>query len=56
MLVVNDQYSSPVADPIAVGIKRVVGDQIKVSFEIVDDIPCTNNGKYPFIVSRVRPK
>ena len=53
-LVVNERYADTVAEQIATGIRRVVNPQVKVSIDIVDDIPCANNGKYPFIVSKVR--
>jgi phenylacetate-CoA ligase len=53
MLEVNDRYDETIAEPIAAGIKRVIGSQVQVSFEIVEDIPSSKNGKYPFIVSRV---
>jgi phenylacetate-CoA ligase len=54
-LVVNDKYTASTANPIEAGIKNVVGLQVTVSIEVVDDIPSTKNGKYPFIVSKVHP-
>jgi len=47
-------FTASDADPIVLGVRNVVGPEAKISVQVVDEIPCLPNGKYPFVVSKVR--
>lgn len=55
-IVAGDGFSKAETTPIVDGVRRVVGADARVSVEMVDDIPCKANGKYPFVVSKLRNK
>ena len=55
-IVAGDGFSEADAIPIVNGVHYVVGHNIHVSVEIVTEIPCMANGKYPFVVSKLRNK
>ncbi len=55
-IVTRDGFTPADASPIVDGIHRVVGSDASVAVEVVDAIPCMANGKYPFVVSKLRNK
>jgi phenylacetate-CoA ligase len=52
MVVLHD-YSDADAVPIVAGIHKILGQDVEVSVELVEDIAHTSSGKYPFVVSNV---
>ena len=55
-IVAGDGFSQADATPIVDGVHRVVGSNVRVAVEVVDAIPCLPNGKYPFVLSKLRNK
>jgi phenylacetate-CoA ligase len=47
-------YSAADSDAIVAGCRKVMGPNVTVSLQLVDDIPLTANGKYPFVMSKIR--
>jgi phenylacetate-CoA ligase len=52
-LVTCEGYAESDSEPILRGIHEILGSEVNISLELVDDIPCTPSGKYPFVVSKV---
>lgn len=52
-IVAAEGYSAADAEPIVAGISAVLGTGVHIDVEVMEDIPCTPTGKYPFIVSKV---
>jgi phenylacetate-CoA ligase len=53
-IVAGDGYSEADAEPIIKGVHRVVGSDAEVSVQVVDEISSLPNGKYPFVISKIR--
>lgn len=53
MIVTSEGYSKTDSDMIVTGMRAILGPEMKISMELVDDIPLTAAGKYPFVVSKV---
>ena len=54
LIVPNQGYSESEIDPIIKGAHNILGQQAQISVQLVDDIPCLPNGKYPFVISKIR--
>ncbi len=52
-IVPAEGYSRADCDRIVAGFATVLGSEVKIVVELVDDIPLTATGKHPFVVSRV---
>lgn len=52
-MVISEGYSDATSEKITEGIRTVLGPKVRVSVKLVDDIPSTASGKYPFVVSKV---
>ena len=53
LIVAAPGYAEADSEPIERGIRAVLGPEVNISVKLVEDIPCTASGKYPFIVSKV---
>jgi phenylacetate-CoA ligase len=52
-IVRNELYNQKSANQIIRDMKKIVGKEMNVSIEIVDDIPRQKNGKYRFVISDI---
>ena len=52
-VVPTERYSQADHDRIMTGFGSVLGPEVKISIEVVDDIPRIASGKHRFVISKV---
>ena len=55
-IVKNEQYSKKDSGLLIGGLKKCLGNDIKITLEFVDDIARTKNGKFRWVISNVQRK
>ena len=53
-IVRNEKYSNEDARLLLDGVSKCMGDEMKIHFEYVEDIPRTSSGKYRWVISKVK--
>jgi phenylacetate-CoA ligase len=54
-LIADSDFSEEVRQEALGRIRKACGDQMRVEFEIVDDIPVTKSGKHRYVISKINP-
>ena len=54
-IVRNDKFNSAVENNMLTGFRKLAGQDVKISFDYVDDIPVPLSGKRRFVISHVSP-